>query len=307
MPQDELFRAGRARRWPYRVHARATDERWITIPTPSADRRYPSMDNKVQVAPEPPVGQGSLLAAVEPVASRPVRIALYIDADNQSSQLATALVELLRDGFGARIVHATIAGNSDGRVSAGWSATLRKQISELPIDTIVVPCRKDAADAALILALGSHLADHIRLGTRVVLVSRDALLLAAAERAKAAGCRIYAAYSESGTPTVRSPGIATLLLPAVPGSAAQADGPAPVAIVPKAPPEAPPPKADLARVVAQVKAMCKPLPEGGYSTTDVGQALAKIGYKTPVERKRILATFPGLQEQGTHHRKRLLF
>ncbi len=265
------------------------------------------MENAIQIAPEPLPGQRSLLAVVEPSPPRPVSIALYIDADNQSSQIAQALIELLRDGFGARIAYATIAGNSDGKVSAGWSAALRKRIPGLAIGSIIVPCRKDAADAALILALGADIADHVRLGTRVVLVSRDALLLAAAERAKAAGCRIYAACTESGTPTARSPGLATLLLSALSGSIAQAEGQPLITPMPKAPVESPAPKADIASVIAQVKALCKPQPGGGYSATDVGQALAKIGYKIPTERKRVIATFPGLREKGAHPHKLLVF
>lgn len=214
---------------------------------------------------------------------------------------------MLCAGLGVRILHATIAGNSDGKVSAGWSANLREQIPALPISMIVVPCRKDAADAALILALGADLADHLRLGTRVVLVSRDALLLAAAERAKAAGCRIYVAYSDSGSLTARDPGLTTFLLPAVPGSGAQAEKPSSVTIVPKAPVEASAPKVEVAKVIAQVRGMCKQQPGGGYSATDVGQALAKIGYKTPAERKRVIATFPGLRERGAHPHKLLVF
>lgn len=265
------------------------------------------MDNAVQLAPEPLPGQRSLLAVVDPSTTRPVCIALYIDADNQSSQIAHALIDLLRDGLGARIVHATIAGNSDGKVSAGWSAELRELLPELPINTLVVPCRKDAADAALILALGADLADHVRLGTRVVLVSRDALLLAAAERAKAAGCRIYAAYTESGMPAARSPEITTLLLPAVPGSGTHAEGQPVVTVVPKAQAEPPAPKADVAKVIAQLKATCKQKPGGGYSATDVGQALAKMGYKTAAERKRVIATFPGIRESGANPNKLLVF
>lgn len=287
--------------------AQADRDHWTTIPTHSADRPFQTMDNSVQIAPEPLPGQRSLLSVVEPSSRRPVCIALYIDADNQSSQIAHVLIELLRDGLGARVVHATIAGNSDGKVSAGWSAALGEQIPDLPIKKIVVPCRKDAADAALILALGADLADHVRLGTRVVLVSRDVLLLAAAERAKAAGCHIYAAYTESGMPTARSPGITTLLLPAVPGSVAQTEGRPRVTPVPKALAEPPAPRDNIAGVIAQVKALCKPQPGGGYSATDVGQALAKIGYKTPAERKRVIATFPGLREKGGHPHKLLVF
>jgi hypothetical protein len=234
---------------------------------------------------------------------------LYIDADNQAAQSAVALVELLRDGLGARIASATIAGNSDGKVGAGWSAALREQIPDLPINAIVVPCRKDAADAALILALGADLAEHLRVGTRVVMVSRDALLLAAAARAQSVGCRTYVAYADCEIPTARSPALTTLLLPALSGAGVPVERLPAVAVAPKAPApiDPPQPQADVARGIAQVRAMCKQQSGGGYSATDVGQALAKIGYKTPPERKRVIAAFPGLREKGGHPHKLLVF
>ena len=138
-------------------------------------------------------------------------------------------------------------------------------------------------------------------------VSRDALLLAAAERARSAGCRIYVAYSDSGSLTARDPGLTTFLLPAVPASGVQAEKPPLVTIVPEVPAELSAPKAEVAKVIAQVRGMCKQQPGGGYSATDVGQALAKIGYKTPAERKRVLATCPGLRERGAHPHKLLVF
>lgn len=238
-----------------------------------------------------------------------VQVALYIDADNQSSQSAGALVDLLHHGLGAHIARATIAGNSDGKVGAGWSVALRKHVPDLPIKAIVVPCRKDAADAALILALGADLAEHLRLGVRVVMVSRDALLLAAATQAKSEGCRIYVAYADCEMPTARSSALTTLLLPAVSSATVSMDHPPVVAVAPKAPSTnaTPQPPSDIAKIVAQVRSMCKQQPGGGYSTTDVGQALSKIGYKTPAERKRVIAAFPGIREKGAHPNKLLLF
>lgn len=265
-------------------------------------RRCQFMENGIQLSHAP-------LTVAEPGSQEPVRVALYIDADNQSSQIAPALMDLLCDGLGARIIRATIAGNSDGKVSVGWSAALREQIPDLPINAIVVPCRKDAADVALILALGADLADHLRLGVRVVLVSRDALLLAAAERVKAFGCRIYAAYADGAIPTARSSGLTTLLLPAIPSAGTQTEVPPLVAITPQAPApsDSVTTPADVAKVIAQIRALCKQQPGGGYSATDVGQALTTLGYQTPAARKRVIATFPGLREKGAHPHKLLIF
>jgi hypothetical protein len=61
------------------------------------------------------------------------------------------------------------------------------------------------------MALGADLADHLRLGRRVVVVSRDALLYAAAERVQAAGGAVCLAYADCEIPTPRHPSLATLV------------------------------------------------------------------------------------------------
>ena len=226
----------------------------------------------------------------------PVHVALYIDADNQASQNARALIALLRDGFGASIVRATVAGNSNGKVTAGWVDVLRQEIPDLPITEITVPCRKDAADAALIMALGADLADHLRVGTRVVMVSRDVLLHAAAERVQSAGCPVCLAYADCEIPTPRHPSLATLLLPA-PSQRPPAAAAAPRTV----------PLAGAADLVARVRALCKLQPGGGYLATDVGSALSSLGYKSVAERRAIVAGFPGLKEKGGHPTKVLVF
>jgi hypothetical protein len=231
----------------------------------------------------------------------PVHVALYIDADNQASQNARALVLLLRDGFGASIVRATVAGNGNGKVTAGWVDVLREEIPDLPITEITVPCRKDAADAALIMALGADLADHLRVGTRVV-VSRDTLLHAAAERVQASGGAVCLAYADCEIPTPRHPSLVTLLLPALTGRAAPSQRPPAAAAVPSVEPSA-----GTADLVARVRALCKLQPGGGYLATDVGNALSSLGYKSVAERRAIVAGFPGLKEKGGHPTKVLVF
>lgn len=76
------------------------------------------MDNAIQMASEPLPDQGSRFVVDETAPSGPICVALYVDADNQSPQTASALVDLLCAGLGARILHATIAGNSDGKREA---------------------------------------------------------------------------------------------------------------------------------------------------------------------------------------------
>ena len=279
------------------------------VPGDADHHRCQTMENANPFPPATSLDDGPLAEGTAPSLPHSVRVALYVDADNQSSQSAGALIDLLHHGLGACLASATIAGNSEGKVGAGWAAALREQIPDLPIQSFVVPCRKDAADAALILALGADLAAHRRDGTRVVLVSRDALLHAAAAQAKTVGCQVYIAYADSEIPTARSTTLTTLLLPAL-STLGTSAGRLPVAAVaPRAaaPQAASPPALDVGKVIAQVRSLCKQQPGGGYSSTDVGQALTKLGYKTPAERKRVIATFPGLREKGAHPHKFLLF
>ena len=232
----------------------------------------------------------------------PVRVALNVDADNQASQNARTLVALLRDGFGASIVGVTVAGNSNGKVTAGWAEALPQDIPDLAVKDITVPCRKDAADAALIMALGADLGDHLRAGTRVVVVSRDALLHAAAERVQASGCAVCLAYADCEIPRPRHPSLATLLLPALPGRALPSQRPPAAAVAPGNEPPA-----GTADLVARIRALCKLQPGGGYLATDVGKALSSLGYKSVAERRAIVAGFRGLKEKGGHPTKVLVF
>ena len=209
---------------------------------------------------------------------------------------------LLRDGFGASIVGATVTGNSNGKVTAGWAEALRQDIPDLAVTDIIVPCRKDAADAALIMALGADLGDHLRAGTRMVVVSRDAVLHAAAERVQAYGCADCLVYVDCEIPTPRHPSLATLLLPVLPGRVAPSQRPPAAAAVPSVEPSA-----GTADLVARVRALCKLQPGGGYLATDVGNVLSSLGYKSVAERRAIVAGFPGLKEKGGHPTKVLMF
>lgn len=183
---------------------------------------------------------------------------------------------------------------------------------KIPVTTLEVPCRKDAADVALIMELGANLERHLHCGDLVVVVSHDDLLVGAAEHAKARGCRALAAYVDTDPPCARSNRVATLLLP-TPGRPRTAKPPARplVSILPRDSRQvaAPPPptvdnaqlpakeEKDPAAVLAQLRKICTPAPKGGYRATDIGQALSKLGYDAPA-RRRFLATTPGIQTQG---------
>jgi hypothetical protein len=231
-------------------------------------------------------------------------VALYIDADNQSPHCAKTLLGVLRDDFGARVVSATVAGNNHGQQVDGWRDALVSECAELSVRALVAPHRKQAADVALLMALGAGLERHVRRGETVVVVSRDDLVIGAAEQVKAHGCRTLIAYADGGIPSARNPHLSTLLLPA--------SDKAPMDAVPAArvsAPADPQSKASgdsVATVLAQVRGMCKPKSGGGYSPAEVGQALSKLGYDKAA-RARFLASVPGLRKRGTGAQMTLVF
>jgi hypothetical protein len=170
------------------------------------------------------------------------------------------------------------------------------------VNPLTAPHRKQGADVALLMALGAELERHIREREVVVIVSRDDLVIGAAEQAKARGCKTLVAYADGENSTARNSLLTTLLLPAVvkPISVVH---PAPAAVVAVTRPQPvhptpPTPNDEAATVLAQVRAMCTQQPGGGYSATDVGQALSKLGYDKAA-RARFLASVPGLQKRGT--------
>lgn len=230
-------------------------------------------------------------------------VALYIDADNQSPQCAKALLGLLRTDFEARVVSATIAGNNHGQEISSWRDELVSALPDLVVNPLTAPHRKQGADVALLMALGAELERHIREREVVVIVSRDDLVIGAAEQAKARGCKTLVAYADGENSTARNPLLTTLLLPAVvkpisvvhPAPAAVAAVTRPQPVHPTSPPA---PNDGAATVLAQVRGMCTQQPGGGYSATDVGQALSKLGYDKAA-RARFLASVPELKKRGT--------
>ncbi|WP_295577120.1 NYN domain-containing protein [uncultured Lamprocystis sp.] len=242
--------------------------------------------------PEATVSTGAALTSV----------ALYIDADNQSPQCAKALLSLLRTDFDAHVVSAAIAGNNHGQQVDSWREGLASALPDLVVRPLTVPHRKQGADVALILALGADLERHIRDHALVIIVSRDDLVIGAAEQAKMRGCRTLIAYADGDIATARNQLLTTILLPALakPITVVQ-----PRTVVVQSPTTILPdhraaqsPGAGVEAVLKQIRSMCTQKPGGGYSATDVGQALSKLGYDKAA-RMRFLASLSGLKKRGT--------
>ena len=318
----------------------------------AADGRAPSLPSPLPQAPRPappppgvPAATARVRALAPPIAAetpapQPLPAAapaagraavFYIDADNQSAQCAAELVAAFRNDFGVVNLRAVIAGNNSGRQIQLWADELSAAAPGIEAIGLDCPSRKDAADLALIMELGASLESHRARAELVVVVSRDDLLVGAAERAKAHGCRAYSAYVDSDPPCCRSSRVTTLLLPPAAGrnrdpappprrlvstvrSFAARDPAAPVGqpIPAPVPAAAPPPAAatpktraappadplsDPAWIIAHLRERCPALPDGAYGASQVGQALKALGLDEKA-RRRFLASAPGIQSEG---------
>lgn len=238
-------------------------------------------------------------------------VALYIDADNQSPQSAGILFETLADHLNTKIASITIAGNNLGKQIDQW--TERLSLTDGPPNPRIlhVPARKEAADIALVLALGGNLDRHIAARQLVVIVSRDFLLLEAAEQAAELGCRVMLAYSDSSIPSARNSQLSTLLMPEIPKPAG--DGKQPPAH-PQATPEnsqtavnpAKVNKKSPTEVLAALRKMCTKQPGSGYTASAVGKALSELGFDLKA-RRAFLKSAPNLGTRGSGSDKILTF
>lgn len=242
---------------------------------------------------------------------RAAKVVFYIDADNQSAQSAPDLIALFRDDLGAQVLRAFIAGNDSGRPSQLWAEELAAAAPGIESIALDVPCRKDAADLALIMELGANLEGHVRRGELVAVVSRDDLLVGAAERVRSQGCRAFAVYVDSDPPCCRSSRVTTFLLPAPtktrpptpPARRLVGTVPSLARMAQTAPdPTAEPAGPEPGEVLARLRALCQPLPTGGYSASDVGQALKQLGFAVKA-RRHFLANTPGITTEGKATKK----
>jgi hypothetical protein len=233
--------------------------------------------------------------------------ALYVDTDNQSAQLAQPLLKALADDLNVPVAEITVAGNNVGKRLDQWRNQLADSDPELRVHVLDVPAHKEAADIALILDLGANLGRHIDEGHLVIVMSRDELLIGAAEQVRTRGARVLLAYGDSATPSSENSALTTLLLPTVP-KPRQVTTPVDVSLAGTLPQTAPTVDTNsVASVVAGIHQMCLEQPGGGYQPTDVGQALVKLGFVDASARRAFLQSVPNLVSRGKAGDKRLLF
>jgi len=125
---------------------------------------------------------------------------IYIDADNQRHTLARPLLAALR-ARGLTPRAARLFGNNVAWSLSQWHATLLQDPAlTRSAQAEVVPRTPQAADCALMLALGGSLHAHLAARETVVIVSRDTALVACAERVAASGIPCLVAHHATGTP-----------------------------------------------------------------------------------------------------------
>jgi hypothetical protein len=204
---------------------------------------------------------------------------VYIDADNQPPALAHALLAALA-ARGLQPRRIEIFGNATASRPQRWhDALARLPALAARLNLHQVPCHKEAADAALMLALGGRLGQHQAQGHAVVIVSRDNSLLACAERIQQLGCATLVCHA-GVTPSQWD--VPTVAL--VPDTKAQA---APAAT--RARPDR------LAPLVAMLRRQAVPCAGGGYRKSCVGALLRRAGLDR-AGRAAFLASLPGLRE-----------
>ena len=145
----------------------------------------------------------------------------------------------------------------------------------------------------------------------MIVVSRDFLLLEAAEQAAELGCRVMLAYSDSSIPSARNSQLTTLLMPTI--SKPSGDGKQSTAH-PQADPEnskmavntAKVNKKSPAEILAALRKMCTKQPGGGYTASAIGQALSELGFDLKA-RRAFLKSVPNLGTRSSGRGKLLTF
>lgn len=207
---------------------------------------------------------------------------LFVDADNQPSTAAPELAAYLR-AMGRSISRINVAGNGSGAHVAGWGRACDDLFPGAAIQTLVTPVRKQAADAWLLFEIGRLTATPLPDGTMIVIVSRDDILVAAAEQLTHEGVLVLLASHSAAPPPATMVGH----LPLAVGNAAEAVRAASV---------------DVASPSSILEYLRSVVPRRSrhplrYAATDVGQALARLGMNRQM-RACVLRQIPGLRTIG---------
>lgn len=228
---------------------------------------------------------------------------LFIDADNQPPALMPALSRFLAS-IGRKGTRAVVAGNGVGDKVRGWESALEAAMPGIEVCCHVAPVRKQSADARLLFELAPYYHGEPDPSQLVMLLSRDDLLIAAAECLAARGHNSLLAFaSASGTEPLAAEVPVVVLSSPQPTPAANS---APPATPSKDAAQAQIDARLVAKAVATIRKALNPNKQGGYAASAVGQVLAQLGHDK-ASRAKIIKSIPNLREAGAGPEKRLIF
>lgn len=231
---------------------------------------------------------------------------VFVDADNQTPALAKPLLRFLAS-IGHRAGRVFVAGNGSGDRVTSWETALSEIHPDVQIFAHVAPMRKQSADVRLMFELATLYHGRPNPQAVILIVSRDDLLLAAAEALNAQGHHVLITVGASAPAVPLATELPVVVLP-VPQTAAQ---PASRETTERGEVKQnlPPGGGDAQIVSAAVTKIRQALSQskgGGYAASDVGQVLAQMGHDKAT-RARIVKAIPNLKETGAGADKRLVF
>ena len=232
------------------------------------------------------------------------RTFLFVDADNQVPTLAPALSRFLKTIAG-QCERAIVAGNAMGERVRNWESKLAEHFPGVEINCHLAPIRKQSADVRLMFELARFFHDQPDSAILLVILSRDDLLVAAAECLVQRGQNVMVVVGA----TANGNSLVTDVPVVVLATSQQAAVHAMTDSVPKAVVKENAPKSErqiVQEAITEIRAKLTLNAKGGYAASAVGQVLAQLGHDKKA-RMSIVKQLPNLREIGTGPEKRLIF
>lgn len=240
-------------------------------------------------------------------ASGIARAMVFVDADNQSPTLAGPLLRFL-SAIGYHSGRVFIAGNGSGDRVNAWQAALEGGKPTFELVARVTSMRKQSADVHLVFELARFYHRQPDSKTLILIVSRDDLLLAAAESLSAEGHQVLVAVG-SATPAIPlTTEMAVVVLPLPQTSVQQVSKETVTGALEQVPSPMVEPLSQQI-VNAAINKIRQSLAQGkggGYDASAVGQVLSKMGHDKTM-RDRIVQAIPNLEVVGRGAEKKLIF
>lgn len=232
------------------------------------------------------------------------RTFLFVDADNQLPTLAPSLSRFLKTIAG-QCERAIVAGNAMGERVKNWKSKLSEHFPGVEISCHLAPIRKQSADVRLMFELARFFHDQPDSAILLVILSRDDLLVAAAECLVERGQNVMVAVgpAANGNSLVTDVPVVVLATPQQTAAHAMSNSQQKADVKEDAP------KSEgqiVQKAIDEIRAKLTLNARGGYAASAVGQVLAQLGHDKKA-RANIVKQFPNLREVGTGPDKRLIF